>query len=58
MYRDGTSCMGVLAPRAQLELRGSAERQRRLGFEMAACMVSLNHAPGPAPLFIEHANRL
>jgi hypothetical protein len=28
------------------------------GFHVVACMASLNHAPCPAPLFIEHANGL
>jgi hypothetical protein len=58
MYRDGMSCVGVLAPRAQLPLRGSAERWRRLEFHVVACMELLNHSPSSAPLFIEHTNGL
>jgi hypothetical protein len=37
---------------------GMAERRQRLGFYVVACLESLNHAPSPAPLFIEHANAL
>jgi hypothetical protein len=50
--------MGVLELRTQLGLRGLAERQRRLGFHMVACIESLNHGPSPTSLFIEHANEL
>jgi hypothetical protein len=55
MYRDGMSCVDVLAPHVQLGLQRSTER-RRLGFHVVACMACVHRAPSPAPLFMEHTN--
>jgi hypothetical protein len=58
MYRDGTPCVGVLAPCEQLGLQTSAERRRRLGFHMVACRHVLLAPLAPPLIFIEHTNGL
>jgi hypothetical protein len=55
MYRDGTSGMGVLAPRAQLGLWSSTERSWRLGFHVVACRHVIITPLAPPLIFIEHA---
>jgi hypothetical protein len=58
MYRDGTSCVGVLAPCAQLGIQSLVERRQRLGFHMVVCRRVL-FTPLALPLiFIEHDNVL
>jgi hypothetical protein len=57
MYMDGIPRVGMLAPQTQLGLQSSAERTRRQGFHMLACMRLI--APLAAPLiFIGYANGL
>jgi hypothetical protein len=55
MYKGGTSCVGVLAPHAQLGLQSSDDRRQRLGFHVVACV---SHVLNPPLLFIEHVNKL
>jgi hypothetical protein len=50
--------VGVVAPRAQLGLRSSAETRWRLGFHMVACRCVLIEALAPPLIFIEHVNKL
>jgi hypothetical protein len=47
--------VGVLAPRAQLELQGSAERRWHLEFQVVTYR-HLSVALAPSLIFIEHAN--
>jgi hypothetical protein len=56
MYRDGTPCVGVLAPHVQLGLQSSPERRRWLGFHVLVCMRVLIVALVSHLIFIDHAN--